>query len=97
MINLLSSTLVVLPDLPSFSRRRVRPRVAALEKHRANHAHCRKEINRWVGRWENEGGAIGEKAEAKAISDRRARKKNAGYNRATGEITPAEDNRKVVR
>ena len=44
-------------------------------------------MNRWLGRWENEGGAFVEQAGGKTISERHARKKkNAGHDRATDKI-----------
>ncbi len=58
MINLLSTNLIALPDLPSFFRRETKPRVAASEKLHARGAHCPKEMKRSLGRWENEGGAV---------------------------------------
>ncbi len=85
MINLLSSNLIALPELPSFSRRGIRPRLAPPEKHRARGDHCPKEINRWLGRWENEGGAfVGASTEDKTVPDRN--KQNTPNDHATNKI-----------
>jgi hypothetical protein len=58
MINLLSSNLIALPDLPSLSSRRTRRRVTAADNRPASEQHCPREMKRWICRWENEGGAI---------------------------------------
>ena len=59
MIAFLSSNLLMLPELPSVSRARERRRFARYEGSADRAGHCSKELNRWIGRWENEGGAIG--------------------------------------
>jgi len=58
MIALLSSNLFMLPDLPSVLRARDSRRPAHCPGNVDRVGHCEKELNRWIGRWENEGGAI---------------------------------------
>ena len=64
MIAFLSSNLFMLPELPSVSRTRDRRRFASYEDSADRAGHCPKELNRWIGRWENEGGATAHAAEA---------------------------------
>ena len=58
MIAFLSSTLFSLPELPSVSRTRGRRRFAGYQGSFGRASHSPKELKRWIGRWENEGGAI---------------------------------------
>jgi len=55
MINFLSSNLIALAELPSFSRRKSRDRFATLG---GREAPCPADLYRSIGRWENEGGAV---------------------------------------
>jgi hypothetical protein len=57
MIALLSSNLLMLPDPSSVSRARDYRRVAHFQPSGDRVAQS-KELDRWIGRWENEGGAI---------------------------------------
>lgn len=87
MISLLSSSLIALPDLPSFSRGRTRPRPGPPEKPQSRGVPRSKEIKRSLGRWENEGGAIVHEGERnESISERNPNKKSPGNDRATDEI-----------
>lgn len=58
MIALLSSNLLSLPELPSLSRIKSRRPFARYHQGVGWTGDCPKEMNRWIGRWENEGGAI---------------------------------------
>jgi hypothetical protein len=58
MMTLLSSNILMLPELPSVSRGRERRHFARYRGNANGAGHCPRELNRWIGRWENEGGAI---------------------------------------
>ena len=58
MTNLLSSNRIALPKLPSFSRRVSERSVVGSDNLRASGPLRPAELKRWIGRWENEGGAI---------------------------------------
>lgn len=99
MISLLSSSLITLPGLPSFSRRSTKPRVAAPEKPRTRDVPCPKEMKRWVGRWENEGGAIVRESERnESISESNPSKRNPGNDRAPDRIMKQRnDHEEMIR
>src|SRR5665213_2822259 len=72
MINFLSSNLIALAELPSFSRKS-RDRFATLGKREAP---CPADLYRSIGRWENEGGAVlRESATSNALSESKARER----------------------
>ena len=58
MIAFPSSNLLMLPELPSLSRARERERFARYKGGAGQAGHCPQELQRWIGRWENEGGAV---------------------------------------
>lgn len=62
MIPLLSSDLLSLPELPSarHSRSGDRRELARHQSSADRTSPCAKELQRWIGRWENEGGAAGQ-------------------------------------
>jgi hypothetical protein len=58
MIKLFSSNFIVLPNLPSLANGESGGPVAIPEKRGIADEPCSKEMNRWIARWETEGGAI---------------------------------------
>ena len=58
LINLFSSNFIGLPNLSSLSHGESKWCVAIPEKPGVANDPCSKEMNRWISRWENEGGSI---------------------------------------
>jgi hypothetical protein len=58
MINQFSSNFIALPDIRALSYGRRKQRVPASEELGITDEHSARAMNRWIARWENEGGAI---------------------------------------